>query len=267
LAEKPIALKIEEGVRMADVAEKCGRILMGAYMKRYDLGTEYVKKFIIDDTIKMKLGQIKYARFHNFNGAFGGQLIPRNYIADVDRKDYTEVGDLRIPDFVRKEDEKRYFCSFINFSHDINLMRYLLGEPKTVYASHHRVGPSDYHTFSTTIFEYPDFTTTLETGCVECDYFDEFAQIYFERGWIEQRFSRVHLQNVPAKVTIFDNKAGFMTPTLGWGWSFQRQADHFIECILKKHEPISNGADSIKDIAIGQAWYRSYLEQKRIIIE
>ena len=260
-AEKPIALRSDEGKRMVDAARNKNKLLVAGYMKRYDLGTEYVKNFLADPAQRAKLGKITYARFHNFNGAFRGQLEP-DFIRDENAKGYPELGDLRIPEFVRKEDRNRYFCSFINFSHDINLMRFLLGDPRTVYASHHRPGPTDYHTFSVSIFEYEGFTATLETGCIQFEDFDETAQIYFEKGWIELKFPQVLLQNVPAKVTVFDNNAGTTNPGLGWDWNFNRQADHFIECILHNKPSLSDGADSIKDIAVGEAWYLSYLKKQ-----
>jgi predicted dehydrogenase len=261
LAEKPIALRNDEGKRMADASRKSNKLLVAGYMKRYDLGTGFVKKFLADPSQRAGLGKITYARFHNFNGAFRGQLEPE-YIRDKNARGYPELGDLRIPDFVKAEDRDRYFCSFTNFCHDINLMRYLLGDPRTVYASHHRAGPSDYHTFSVSIFEYDGYTAALETGCIECEDFDETAQIYFERGWIELKFPQVLLQSVPARVTVFDNATGIMTPALGWGWNFKRQADHFVESILHDKASLSECADSIKDIAVGEAWYLSYLKKQ-----
>ncbi len=262
-AEKPIALRMEEGKQMVEASRRSGKILMAGYMKRYDLGTEYVKNFLADPQRRTRLGKITYARFHNFNGVFRGVLDPE-HIPDETRRDYTAVGDLHIPDFIEPQDRNRYFCSFINFSHDINLMRHLLGDPHTVYSSHHRTGPTDYHTFSATTFEYDTFAAALETGAVECDYFDETVQIYFEKGWIELKFPQVLLQNVPAQVTVFDNQTGFSTPRLGWAWNFQRQADHFIECVRTGREPVSGVADSIIDIALGEAWYRSFLEKRAI---
>ena len=266
-AEKPIALKSADGREMVRVAEQQKVTLMGAYMKRYDLGSQYAKKKIESFCKSGELGKITYARFHNFAGAWRGQLEPREIIVDETRKEYEDLGDLGIPDFIRPEDRKRFFCSFINFSHDINLMRYFLGNPRRVLFSTQKEGPNNYQSYTTSIFDYDGFKVTLETGAVECDYFDEEAVVYFEKGWIRVRFPRVLLKNVPAKVSIYNNAKGLEQANLGYAWNFQREVDAFIECIINNKKSLSDGADSIKDISVAEAWYQSYREQKEIDIK
>ena len=46
-------------------------------------------------------------------------------------------------------------------------------------------------------------------------------------------------------------------PQPGWVWSFQREADHFIECVLGNKESHSSGRDSAKDIALMEEIYKA----------
>lgn len=265
-AEKPIALNLSAGQKMVKVATDKNVVLMGAYMKRYDLGSQHAKRRVDDFRRRGELGKITYARFHNFNGAWRGDLEPGT-IRDEKRKEYEELGELGIPDFIKPEDEKRYFGTFINFSHDLNLMRYFLGDPQKVLFSDQRPGPSIYQSYTTSLFDYGAFKVTLETGAMECNYFDEEVVIYFEKGWIKIKYPRVLLQNVPAAVSLFNNKTGEEYPNLGYSWSFQREVDHFIDCIVNENVPLSSGADSIKDIVVAEAWYRCFKESRAVTIE
>jgi predicted dehydrogenase len=264
--EKPIALKMEDGRAMVEKSAKTGKILMGAYMKRYDLGVQEAKRVLEENKSNPSLGKVTYARFHNFGGVWVGGGFDPKVIVDDTRKSYEEIGDLRIPEFVLDEDRTRYFCSFINFSHDINLMRYLLGDPMRVKASSQRPAASDFCSFTTSIFEYDGFCATLETGSASVRDWDEECKIYFENGWIEIKFPPVLLQNVPASVSVYSNDKVLKRPDLGWGWNFKAQADHFIDCIVGNKCPISSGSDSIKDIAVGEAWYKSYADMASVDI-
>lgn len=266
-AEKPIALKSADGREMVKVAEEQKAILMGAYMKRYDLGSQYVKERIEGFLKGGELGKITYARFHNFNGAWRGQLEPRSIIIDEKRKEYEELGDLRIPDFIKPEDRKRFFGTFINFSHDINLMRYFLGDPQKVLFSSQKEGPDIYQSYTTSVFDYGEFKVTLETGAIESDYFDEEAVIYFEKGWVKVKYPQVLLKDVPATVSIYNNAKGLECANLGYGWNFQREVDCFIECIINNKKSLSDGVDSVKDISVAEAWYQSYLKHGEVDIQ
>ena len=108
---------------------------------------------------------------------------------------------------------------------------------------------------------------TLETGAVDCDYFDEEAVIYFEKGWVKVKYPRVLLKDVPAAVSIYNNAEGLDCPNLGYGWNFQREVDCFIECIIDNKRSLSDGIDSIKDVSVAEAWYRSFTEQGEIEIQ
>jgi predicted dehydrogenase len=264
--EKPLAFRVEEGEKVRDIAKKNNKTIMVGYMKQYDTGVQYVKNFISNEDEIKKFGKMTYARVHSYNGEFRNKLSPEYITPSKQISPDKDQPYFKIPDFVKESDKNRYACSFGNFSHDIDLMRYLIGDPKTVYASHHSKGPNDWLSFSNTIFEYENFIATLETGGVECVYWDENVQIYFEKGWIKLEFPPVLLRDVPAKVSVFHNETGITEPVLGWEWNFQKQADHFIDCIADKKKPISDVNEIINDILIGEAWYRSFLEGKQITI-
>ena len=254
LCEKPLAFTAQANQAVADAAQQAKRTVMVAYQKRYDAAVQYIKKLLADKQWQAELGRITYARFHNFCGSFRGDL-EQPYEKSAAQVEHQSLGALDLPDWVSTEDHGMFFCSYTNFSHDMNLMRYLLGDPGRAVAGFRRPGPNNWVTFSTTLFDYGPFCSILETGLVEYGNFDEWFQIYFERGWIEVRFNRVLLRDVPAKVTIMTKDRGTMVPHLGYSWNFQRQAEGFIQSISAGRQPLTDAQETLGDTALAKMWY------------
>jgi predicted dehydrogenase len=265
-AEKPIALSLNEALRMIATARKNNVRFMGAYMKRYDPGCMKAKVIIDNFRAKLELGKITYARVHNFLGDWiSGFSTP--IITKGKKVAYTDIGILGIPDFIDAKHREDYFASLINFSHDINIMRFFLGDPKEINCSSLRKGPNIFAARTASLFNYGDFDACLETGCVSSHLWDEEAKIYFEKGWVEIKLPAPLLRNMPAEVTIYRNGHGIEQPLVEWGWSFQREVDYFIECIKTGKDFISDIKDCAKDLILAEAMYKSFKEKRNIEID
>jgi predicted dehydrogenase len=142
--------------------------------------------------------------------------------------------------------------------HDVNLIRFLLGEPRGVRC----VALKDkrhYCPRRVVVFDYGDFDCTLESALTQTPFFDEGGLIRFEKGWIRLAVHAPLRIGAPAEVEIFRN-GRLEQPQPGWAWSFQREADHFIECVLNNKESRSSGRDSAKDIAVMEEIYKASLQ-------
>ena len=254
--EKPVAFTKAANEAVIDAAAKAGRKVMVAFQKRYDLGVQYAKGLLGDPPWRQKLGRITFARFHNFCGSFRGDL-EQPYEQPERNVEYAALGGLDLPDWLEKAEENLFFCAYTNCSHDLNLMRHLLGDPKGTVAGFRVPGANDWLPYATTMFDYGEFCTTFEYGLVEHDDFDEWFQIYFERGWIEARFNRVLLRDVPAKVSVMTQSEGTIIPRLGYGWSFQRQAEDFVQCCLTDRRPLTDVQDTLGDTLLAEPWFLS----------
>ena len=49
-----------------------------------------------------------------------------------------------------------------------------------------------------------------------------------------------------------------------WSWSYQREAEHFIEQVGTGQPFRSSGEDTLADVKLFEAIYRAYLEQRGI---
>ncbi|RLG92125.1 hypothetical protein DRO37_09520, partial [Candidatus Bathyarchaeota archaeon] len=116
---------------------------------------------------------------------------------------------------------------------------------------------------------YGEYPLILEMNSITADFWDEQLMIFFRNGWIDIRPPPPLLRNVPAKVHVY--RAGKIQrdeyPHGVWMWSFERQAQHFVECILEDKKPISDGLDSYRDVVIAEKIVKSAISGRPERIE
>ena len=254
--EKPIATNLEDAEEMVHDAEKARVKLMIGYMKRYDPGCELAKEIMDNLVIEKTLGRITYARIH----CYGGDWICGfdKSISRVSTDEPSPQVKARPPRWLRLDEYKRFLSFNDVFCHDVNLMRWFLGEPETVLYS------AFNNNIHNSIIAYKDFNVGFETGSISAHFWDEEAKIYFERGWVKIRTPPPLLRNVPATVEVYEGgeKRMYKRQVGPWGWGFQREAEHFIESIAHEREPLTSGKDSVKDIALIEQIYKTSLRNR-----
>lgn len=252
--EKPMATRLIDAQRMVEAAEKNNVKLMVGYMKRFDPGVQRAKELLDGFRISGELGEITFVRAHCFGG---------DWVCNIGRPITTEESKpetpIPLPEWLPKE-LGRDFKGYNNvYCHNINLLRFLLGDVKGVrYAE---LGGKSWKTGRIAILDFGDFISSLETGFISANFWDEEIKIYFEDGWMEILTPPPLLRNVPAKVEVY--KAGkiqqVISPYSSWDWSFRRASEHFLDCILENREPISSGRDSMEDIRVIEEIFKAYV--------
>ncbi|RJS94198.1 gfo/Idh/MocA family oxidoreductase [Candidatus Bathyarchaeota archaeon] len=249
--EKPMATTSRDALEMVKTAEKHSRVLMVGYMKRFDPGVLKAKEEFCNLS---ENDEIIYAR----SRMFGGDWIcgsPAEKMIETDEP-YPKI-PARFPDFLPKAYENT-MNNLLEQIHDINLPRFFLGDPFEVTFSR------DWSGGFISILNYGSFPLVLEMGSISADFWDEEFTVYFKNGWLDLRPPPPLLRNVPAKVHVY--RAGKVQrdefPHGGRAWSFERQAQHFVECVIEDKEPLSNGLDSYKDVVIVENILRSVVDGK-----
>jgi len=249
--EKPMATTSRDALEMVRTAEKHDQKLMVGYMKRYDPGVLKAKEAFRDFA---ENDEIIYARSH----LFGGDWICGSTAEERIETDepYPEI-QAKFPEFLPKAYEN-LMNNLLEQIHDINLPRFFLGDPSEVTFS--RVWQGSL----ISVLNYNKYPLIFELDSISADFWDERLIIYFRNGWIDLRPPPPLLRNVPAKVHVY--RAGKIQrdefPHGSWAWSFERQAQHFVECIIEDKEPLSNGLDSYKDIVIIEDLLKAMLNGK-----
>jgi len=261
--EKPMAVSVEQAERILAASRTRGSRLMVAYMKRYDAGNELVKNLISNYTKTGELGRIILTRNHGFCG---------EWVCNIDTP--MEVTDEKPPEppiikpsWLPNEYLNSYIGYLQQYTHNVNLLRWFLdaGDRVTVkYVDFDEDGMTGI-----VVFDMNGVRATIESGQMSHYRWDETTEIYFQHGWIKTWAPPLLLKNTPAEVEVY--KAGGIQefirpiPKPMWTWSYKREAEHFIHCILTGEPFRSSGEDTLTDVRVFEDIYRLYLKNKGII--
>ena len=251
LCEKPMATSAAEARRMVEAAEKNNRLLMIGFVRRYGNDCAILKDFISAGYF----GDLYYAKatYLRRNGNPGG------WFGDKSRSAGGPLIDLGV--------------------HVIDLVRYLMGNPKAV---------SVYGATFQKLFNRPNIKTGGGWVSADkaqqdiCDVEDlATAMIRFDNGAVlsvEASFS-LNIKKDEGTIQLFGTKAGAKldpdlemyndingylanvqldAPTaLSFDGLFDNEVNHYIDCILNGTDCVSPAQDGVELMRILDAIYRS----------
>ena len=247
--EKPMATNLSDARRMVEAAERNERQLMVGYMKRFDTGVEMARSIVEELRSTGELGAITHARGH----CFAGDWVCNAGTPLTTEETYPEI-EPRPPEWLEKERIGEIYSINNLYCHNINLMRYLLGEVREL-----RFAALDGPT-RLMVFAMDGYDMVLELGRVSANFWDEGMKVYFEDGWVEIHTPPPLLRNVPAGVSVY--RAGAIQqhaqPQAPRDWAFRRATAHFVACIQSGAAVRSSGADSIRDQELLEEAFRRF---------
>jgi len=258
--EKPMAMNAIEAEEMKAAAEKNGKLLMVGFVRRYGNDMDILKDFINTDYF----GEIYYAKANYIrrNGNPGG------WFCDKSRSGGGPLIDLGV--------------------HVIDFVRYALGNPKpvSVYAAtFSKLGdrrnlktPKDYVSAD----HKPDELCDVEDLATALIRFDNGAVLNVEtsfslnvsedRGIIELYGDKGGAKIDP-ELKLYSETNGYMTDVslkaqtaLNFDGLFQKEIDHFVNCLLGNSECRSPAQDGIELMKILDAAYESAKTGHEVII-
>ena len=251
LCEKPMAMNAQEAQEMMAAAEKNGKLLMVGFVRRYGNDMDVLQDFIRAGYF----GELYYAKANYIrrNGNPGG------WFGDKSRSGGGPLIDLGV--------------------HVIDFVRYALGNPKpvSVYgATFHKLGNRPHikkaagysasDTSSNDICDVEDLATALirfDNGAV-LNVETSFAlNVDNNRGTIEL-FGEKAGAKIDPELKLISEANGYMTdvslkfPTsLSFDGLFQKEIDHYVDCLLGKTECRSPAVDGYELMRILDAVYES----------
>jgi len=261
--EKPMAVSVEQAERILVAGKSKGSRLMVAYMKRYDAGNELVKETVAKYQSNGELGRILLARNHGFGGNWICNLDTPMEKTDEKPPESPQLG----PEWLPKEFLPKYIGYLQQYTHNVNLLRWFLDTGDNVKVKH--VDLDTDGMTGLTIFDMAGVRAIIESGWLTHYRWDEETQIYFQNGWVKTWAPPLLLKNVPAEVEIYRaaNIQEFTRPIPKphWTWSYKREAEHFIECVLSGELFRSSGEDTLADIRVFEDVYRLYLKNRGLL--
>lgn len=252
LTEKPLAGTIQTGEMMVDAVRRSGTFLMIGYHKRSDPATQYAKQEIEKLKASRELGRMKYVRI----------LIPagnwsiNGFLELIDAGDPAPelTWDPPPPDM----DEKSFkeYSAFVNYYiHQVNYMRYMLGESYRVTYT----DPSGVILAGTSksgiacMIEMSPYTTTLD--------WQESILVAFEHGYVKIELPAPMVINRPGRVEIFKDPGKGVTPQtvitqLPWIHAMRQQAMNFVAAIRGESKPPCEAPEALEDLKVAREYVR-----------
>jgi predicted dehydrogenase len=271
--EKPMAVSLAQADSMLAAARDGGARLMVAYMKRYDAGNELAHETIARWRAAGDLGRLLYVRAHGFTGDWMAGIDAE--VTDSVEPPPTAPPEGLLPAWL-PSDAGRYVGFLQQYTHNVNLLRYLLDAHDDAHVVH--VDLDDDGMTGTVTLRVGGVRCVLETGRLRYHRWDEHTQAYFERGWVHTWAPPLLLRNAVAEVEIYrsdEPERGGAPGGLGdlgvqhtitralpeprWSWAYKREGEHFIACLQSGDPFRSSGADTRTDVRIFEEIYRHWL--------
>ena len=246
--EKPLASSVEVGEKIASLVKDSGTWIMVGYHKRSDLATIYARSKIEEFKVSGEIGRLKYIRI---------TMPPGDWIAggfnDLIKTDEPYPA-LEYDPPAKDMDQKTYkeYVDFVNYYiHQVNLLRYLLGEPYRVkYADPSGIVMAvESESGVPGIIEMSPYSTTID--------WQESVLVTFEYGYIKLNLPAPLAYNRAGKVEIFKDPGKGKTPEtiipqLPWVHAMYNQAVNFVRAIKGEIKPLCDAEEALEDLKIAR---------------
>jgi len=249
LTEKPLASSVQVGEQMIAALEKSKSFHMVGYHKRNDPAVVWAKAEIARLQSTPSIGKLRYVRIAMPPGDWvsGGfdELISSDEIIPSD-----QIISEDAPDGTLNAEEFRQYIAFVNYYiHQVNLLRYLLGE--NYHVTHADVSGvllvAQSESGVTGSIEMAAYQTTLG--------WDESAFIAFEKGYLKIELP-APLSTVPGKVTaMYDGDARKLIPDLQPEGAMRAQAKNFLRAIKGEIAPPCEAHEALEDLKIAREYF------------
>lgn len=258
--EKPMAISVEQAQRIVEAEQQSGKRLMIGYMKRFDAGNLLAKKLLDEYRASGDMGNIRYIRNSGIVGEWiGGLDTPFEQTDEL-------IPEVHItwPDWLPPEHQKGYISYVQQYTHNVNLIRWLMDAGKDVKVKSATLDIKDGIT-GVVVLDVDGITAIIESGTMKSHEWNEHTQIFFQGGYIRSDSPNLLLRNVPAGVELFVGNKGDkvlqqLFPENGRTWPYKEEIRHFIDAV-KNNKPFRSPAyDALEDVRLLEDIYKKHLE-------
>lgn len=241
--EKSLCITEPAADALVAAAEQSGKLYQVCYMKRFDPGVRYAVKLIRDLRRGGEAGELRLARIWCSAGDWTWHIEP---CLRTDEPVPPYDTEPEPPQPGASEDQMKWVWAWLNyFSHQTNLLRYVLGEDYDV-AYHDAWSGGDVvvvHTPSGVrgLLEFHRFTSPG---------WDEGFEVTFERATVRVRLPAPLARQQAARVEVVwaGERPRIEQPYVEPIWAMRAQAEAFVEAVRggPKLSPASEAAKEVR---------------------
>ncbi|MGI6705517.1 MAG: Gfo/Idh/MocA family protein [Clostridia bacterium] len=250
--EKPLALSVEAGEKLVRLSKEKGVLHMVGYHKRSDPAMEYAHRLIQEWKSSGAYGKMKLVRITMPPGDWMGgapKCIRSN-------EPYPSITTEAMPDYF-DEETGRLYDAFVNYYiHQVNAMRFLMGEPyRVAYADPSGIlMVAEGETGVCGVLEMAPYQTSMD--------WQETMLVAFERGYVRVDLPAPLASQQAGRVTLMQDKGtGYpviMQPVMPPISAMRQQAKNFIAAIKGEREAPCTAEEALEDLRIARDYIRMY---------
>lgn len=259
--EKPMAVSMKQAQVILAAAERGGGRLMIGYMKRYDPGNILTRDTVRKWRQSGEKGRLLYLRNHGFTGNWTAGRDTSSIISTTEPMP-PKPRDHAAPDWLPTEAISSYIGYLQQYTHNINLARFLLDAS----ADKLKVKTVDLDSDGMTgvvIFDMDGTRVVVESAQTKFHGWDEHTQVYFERGWVHAHSPVLFANPGQPRVEIYEGgespSYSYPIPTPIAAWHFREEAQHFLDALRSGESFHSPGTDALTDVTLLETIYRKHL--------
>ncbi len=260
--EKPMAVSERQAARILEAAKLGGARLMVAYMKRYDAGNLLMQEIAARWRQDGTAGGMLFARNHGFCGDWLVGLEP-NQMIKTDEPLEEVLPANQYPDWLPDARIRSYVSYLQQYTHNINLLRFLLGAQKTEQVGVEVVTFDSDGFTGIVVLKLAGVRCVIESATSNYHTWDEHTQLYFTNGWLRAVAPPFFSRSSCSSVEVYQRLpwAEFRYPNPGGigTWPYWEEAKHFIESLRSGAPFRSSGEDALLDVILNEEIYKTYL--------
>jgi predicted dehydrogenase len=248
--EKPLSSTIESGEKILDCLKKSKTWIMVGYHKRSDPASIYAKSEIENLKKSGELGRLKYIRVL----MPAGDWISNGFFDLIRKDEYLKYLPVEPPPTDMDKENYGKYGAFVNYYiHQVNLIRYLIGEKyKVNYADPNGILLAGTSGSGVTVsLEMSPYITSLD--------WQESALVCFDKGWVKLELPSPLRINTPGKVEIFKDSGKTpesIIPQMPWVHAMRQQASNFIKAVQGEMKPLTDAEEALEDLRVARDYLR-----------
>jgi len=251
LTEKPMCIRTDTGRKLAEAAKSAGVVYYVGYMKRSTPAARIAVQTIREWLSGGSCGKMRYIRasmppgdwLYSIEGPVGAGDAPPAYEGCTAEE---------LPPWLDSHTQGIY-NAFVNYYiHQVNLLRYLLGEDYEVTY----VDPGNTMLAAVSA---SGVTVTLEMQGYDLrNAWEETYRVVFDSGKIELSVPAPMARQRGGDISIFrgGDAQSVESPVVPPHWAFLEQARHFIRCVRGEEAPWGTPEDAVKDLEVAEGHAR-----------
>ncbi len=258
--EKPMAVSVAQAERLLAAARAGNARLMVGYMKRHDPGNEWIRETIARWRASGAMGAPLYARNHGFCGNWVASLDTTQMISTDETAEPAPYRE-QLPSWLPEDKARGYINYLQQYTHNINLLRYLLGAGDDV--SVRSVDLNDDGITGLVVLDVGGVRSVIESGSMAFHQWDEHTQIYFEKAWVHAWAPPFFAKPSQSRVECYEggqhHSYSYPITEPLTAWPYREEVAFFLRA-LRNDEPFRASAqDTLTDVRLYEEIYKQHL--------